>query len=97
MTFTLNIECSKDIDKLVIDFSDGSSTVTEVKPKKSHSSKEKTTKSKEDRPNRPQRQEQFLDLETDYGDVSQDVVKLPDVHQNDRPVKVATEMQNLDI
>jgi len=101
--FKLNIECSRDFDELHINFSDGSSSVitnngggtTKTSTKKNTS---KPTKPKTESKPKPKPKEEFLDLDAEFGDVSQDVVSLPDISQNsDRPVKVADELQNLDI
>lgn len=93
MTFKLVIECSKDIDKLKIDFSDGSSCVS-TKPVKS------TKEEVEPRVTMStpvSRNDAFIDLDADFGGVSQEVVQKPDVTRAERPVKVAEELQNLNI
>lgn len=91
--FKLNIECTKDIEKLHIDFSDGTSAVT-------------TTKEKEHEPRNDvlvngngnsSRNDCFLDTDEDFTHVSQEVVELPAVPEAKKSINVAKEMQNLDI
>jgi len=41
--------------------------------------------------------EQLLDTDADWGGISDEVVKKPVIETRDRPVKVADELQNLDI
>jgi len=86
--FALHIECSKDISKLNIDFTDGSTMVTEEPKTKDNPSniKHSTTTHQE-----------FLDTDTEFGNVSQEVIQKPEIKQQERPVKIATELQNLDI
>lgn len=107
MSFKLLIECSKDIDKLSIDFSDGSSVVTHSESSGSSdlnetiSNKPKAKKSNfKEQPKKEQpkkRNESFLDTDEIYADVSQDVIALPEISDNKRPVKVAEEIQNLEL
>lgn len=47
--FELHITCSKDIDKLKIDFSDGTSVVTEKKPTKTDKKLSKPKEPKEEK------------------------------------------------
>ncbi len=94
--FKLNIECTKDINELHITFADGSSVVSTTSNNHLVSSPgvpvhEVATQQK------AQRKEEFLDLDADFGGVSQEVVKPPDILTSTRPVKVASELQNLDI
>ena len=94
--FKLNIESTKDINELHITFSDGSSVVSTVSNNNLVSSPRVPVHEKpRDKPQKTQ--EQFLDTDADFGGVSQDVVKLPEINRTDRPVKVASELQNLDI
>ncbi len=96
--FKLNIESTKDINELHIKFADGSSVVTTTSNNnlaspsgvQVHDVVAQTQKN-------PLRKEEFLDLDTDFGGVSQEVVKPPEINRSDRPVKVANELQNLDI
>ena len=109
MTFRLLIECTKDIDKLSIDFSDGTSMVQhtpdpDLKPKNSNprvrpdgerQGEESTT------PTMPtmrttRRKDGFIDTDTEFGTISQEVVPLPTISTSDRPIKVAEELQNMD-
>lgn len=79
--FKLLIECTKDIDKLSIDFSDGSSVIKEKPPNEQVKNKE--------------------DLLLDDYDYTQTQTKQkidkPIIEEHERPVKVASELQNLDI
>ena len=96
--FRLNIECSRDIDELHINFSDGTSVIT-TKPEKIKQEKEilQTNEKSPAHQKVNRKQEKFLDTDNDLSEVSQETVKLPDITIPDRPVKVATELQNLDI
>lgn len=98
--FKLNIESTKDINELHITFADGTSVVTSSgssamvsaprvprEPKQAQAEKQQS----------PVRQEKMLDTDADFGNVSQDVVSLPEINRSARPVKVAAELQNLDI
>lgn len=115
MAFKLLIECSKDIDKLSIDFSDGTSVIQESpdKPDKPEIEKHQDTKSptrtspnrkkntssrNPDKPKMQNNQDTFLDLDS-YDDVpvQSDVVQKPVIEDRERDVKVAEELQNLDI
>ena len=90
--FKLNIESSRDIDELHINFSDGTSTII---PKKRQVSKSVDSEVKEK--SNPGRKDQVLDTSVDYGPVSQEIVSLPEIETSDRSVSVAPELQNLDI
>ena len=98
--FKLLIECSKDIDTLSINFSDGTSVVTEAKPKEIKENKElKETKIKESKEiKKVQRKplDTYLDTEDDY-EIQQDVLQKPFIQDIQRPAKVSDELQNLDI
>jgi hypothetical protein len=94
--FKLNIESTKDINELHITFSDGTNVISTVgnldrvsTPRVPVHEKPTTRTQKT--------QEKFLDTDTDFGSVSQEVVQLPEINRTDRPVKVASELQNLDI
>lgn len=91
--FELHITCTKDIDKLSIDFSDGTSIVQESKPKQSKSHKESKKCI-----------EEHVDKDILLDDVelynkhkkNNEVIKpieLPDI---DRPVNVDDTLQNLE-
>lgn len=88
MSFYLNIECSKDIDYLEINFSDGTSTVQTAQTNKTvQNNQSKKSKRKHDIP---------LDLEQDY-EVPQEIVEKPEIPEPKRQAKVANELQNFDI
>lgn len=91
--FKLNIECTRDISELHINFADGTSVVTSVGSK----SKTQPLENKQ-RTNQP-KTEEFLDLDTDFGGDgrSTDVVRLPEINLPVRVANVAQELQNLDI
>ncbi len=78
MSFRLLVECTKDIDKLAIDFSDGTSVI--------QSKSDKKPKSRDE-----------LDLDSEFGELSQDVIEKPNIQELKRPAKVAGELQNLNI
>jgi hypothetical protein len=96
--FKLNIECTKDINELHINFADGTSVISSSKHNDMASTPRvpRESKPKESTPRPTGRREELLDLDADFGGVSQDVVKPPDIQMQQRPVKVATELQNLD-
>jgi hypothetical protein len=113
--FKLNIECTKDISFLKINFADGTSTVIEDNPSASSLSKE--TKKKDTDKKEPKKEIKETKEHKDYnrknymGDDLLPIndgdsnfmyknaqnVKLPELPDIDRPVKVADELQNLDI
>lgn len=98
--FKLSIESSKDIDELHINFSDGSSVVTTsdgvTSSSKSKQPNKQPSKSKETKATPRPKQEQTLDLDADFGNVSNEVVKPPEIHREERPISVAEELQNFD-
>jgi len=91
MSFELHISCSKDIDFLKINFSDCTTVVNEVQTPR--------IPNKKTVPNSRIKNEQLLDTDTDtdWGELNQEVIKLPDIQQNKRKPNVAHELQNLDI
>jgi hypothetical protein len=96
--FKLNIESTKDINELHIKFADGSSVVTTSSNNHLASASgvpvhEVVTPTQK----KSARKEEFLNLDADFGGVSQEIVKPPEINRSDRPVKVANELQNLDI
>ncbi|UOK16746.1 hypothetical protein [Vibrio phage phiKT1024] len=111
MSFRLVIECSKDIDKLSIDFSDGSSVVThsdgtctdsgEGSSENSIESENKDLQNGQNTSKRTQksnrREEQFLDTDEEFGDVQEEVVEKPQIEERKGDVKVAPEIQNLSL
>ena len=106
MAFKLLIECSKDIQFLQINFSDGTSVVTSKEPEKNKEPKENKTEKiqKENReikepilPKAPKRKnlEEYLDTDTDFS-INQEVIEKPVIQDLIRPPKVTDELQNLD-
>lgn len=100
--FKLNIECTKDINELHITFADGTSVVTSGTRNDAPVPSRESTRTKEKEPSEPKtpvtraKRDEYLDLDADFGGVSQDVVKPPEIQTAARPVNVATELQNLD-
>lgn len=96
--FKLSIECSKDISEIHINFSDGTSAVVENAPSETPEKIStvpnalKKNAPKVSRINKP-----FTPIDMSETQVNQDKVKLPDIQPISRPVKVADELQNLDI
>jgi hypothetical protein len=92
MSFRLLIECSKDISKLKIDFTDGTSVATT-------SDTQTTQKSLE--PLNPQdygaRKDEYLNTEDTNDNHNRSIVEKPVILKKERDVKVANELQNLDI
>lgn len=82
--FELHITCSKDIDKLKIDFSDGTSVVTEKKP------------SKPSKPKEEKQSSDFDDFEA-YTPKKESIkpIELPEIV--DRPVKIDNILNNFEI
>lgn len=91
MGFELHITCSKDIDELYINFSDGTSTIVENKRKENKNDVKSKIYSK-----KPSRD---VLLETDFENesINHEVIKPPEIPIEERPVKIANELQNLDI
>jgi len=93
MQFELHVTCTKDIDKLKIDFADGTSVVQHsipdsgIRNETSYDTKEPQSHGKQ----------QLLDTDADWGSISQEVVELPQIEEKSRSVSVAEELQNLDI
>lgn len=92
MGFELHITCSKDIDELYINFSDGTSTIVENKRKenKNDIKNKVTSKNVADR-------NVFLDTDIENENINHEIVKPPEISLEERPVKIANELQNLDI
>lgn len=101
MAFKLLIECSKDIDTLHINFSDGTSVVTsnEDKPEKvkDKNKEEKSTQgeSKEQKEPKRKKLEQYLDTDEDFT-VNSEIIEKPKIEDLVRPPKITDELQNLD-
>ena len=109
MSFELHISCSKDIDELHINFSDGTSSVVSKNDNDYQNKKEKkeTKEVKEQIQTYPkvkQKEEKefrrpldtYLDTEEDVVQKKQDKIELP-VIPDKQSFKVADELQNLDI
>lgn len=94
--FKLNIESTKDINELHITFADGTSIVSTSN--NHHSVRQPNAEiHKKPKDQTDKRKEKFLDLDSDFGGISQEVVNLPEINRSERPVNVASELQNLDI
>ena len=101
--FELHITCTKDIDKLSIDFSDGTSIVQESGPPKEP--KEKDIKPHKSKINKDEEEREGVDKDILLDDLElynnkcknkKEVIKpleLPDI---DRPVNVDNTLQNLE-
>ena len=95
--FKLLIECSKDIQFLQINFSDGTSVVTSKEPEKNKENKTEKIQKETKEPILPKRKnlEEYLDTDTDFS-ISQEVIEKPVIQDLIRPPKVTDELQNLD-
>lgn len=100
--FKLLIECTKDISEISINFADGTSVVkSSEKPEPAKPDKKpETTKPK--KPNFSEARGELLDLgdsstSSNISNVKPSQVIKPEIANHDRQVKVATELQNLDI
>lgn len=111
--FELHISCSKDIDELHINFSDGTSSVVSKNDNEYQNAKEKKevrenretrnvqtypkTKPKEDKESR-RPLDTYLDTEDDSQDVQKKQEKIElPIIPDKQSFKVADELQNLDI
>lgn len=93
--FKLSIECTKDISEMHINFTDGTSAIVESsdnKPEKAKSIPKALKKNTSERPLNP-----LKSFEEPYPEVHPEKVKLPSIETHARPVKVAEELQNLDL
>lgn len=92
--FKLSIECTKDISELHINFTDGTSAMVEPsdKPEKTKSIPKALKKNTPERPLNP-----LKSFDETFSDVQPEKVKLPSIETHARPVKVAEELQNLDL
>ena len=88
MDFELHITCTKDIDYLEINFADGTNTIKSNNSKSTGKSQEK---------NKIKNKEIFLDINQDEIPISQEIVKKPEIPETKREVKIAKELQNLDV
>lgn len=95
--FKLLIECSKDIDTLSINFSDGTTVVTESSKEQKEQKSTKETKEPKDvkRPNERKQLDKYLDTDVDFN-IDQTVVEKPVIADLDRPAKVSEEIQNFE-
>lgn len=88
--FRLLIECSKDIDKLSIDFSDGTSVITDKSGAVSEIPKKKKTEV--ERPvERPKKSSENVLIPEDFcynKSESTEVIKPPEIPDLDRPPKI---------
>ena len=99
MAFKLLIECSKDIDELHINFSDGTSVVTHTpdKPKKKLNTHEDVGAKKKEI-NKPFKKDKFINTDVDYSEsIDTSIINKPNINKSDRPIIVADELQNLNI
>lgn len=83
-TFELHITCSKDIEELHINFADGSSIVKSVNTNKSEPVK---------KPNNSK----YLPTDEEDSEINQEVITPPEVPDKHNDIKVAPELQELDI
>lgn len=92
--FKLNIECSKDISELHINFTDGTSAVVETPntPKKTEN-----VRHEKNRENSVKSEAMLEPEELTVDKYNHETVKLPEIQVKNRPVNVAAELQNLDI
>ena len=101
--FKLLIECSKDIQFLQINFSDGTSVVTSKEPKEPKENKTERIQKENKEPSKPKEPispkrknlEENLDTDTDFS-INQEVIEKPVIQDLIRPPKVTDELQNLD-
>jgi|GEM_PF-5904327 hypothetical protein len=83
--FELHITCSKNIDKLNIDFSDGT-TIVQEKHQIQKPVKEKIESKKET----------YLNIDDDFSNIQQEIIQKPIIENQERPIKIAQELQNFD-
>lgn len=92
--FRLLIECSKDIDKLSIDFSDGTSVITDKSGAVSETPKKKKTEVERpvEKPvERPKKSSENVLIPEDFcynKSESTEVIKPPEIPDLDRPPKI---------
>lgn len=107
--FKLLIESTKDISEISINFADGTSVVKSSESESHETTKavEPAKPDKKPKPNVPKPKEpnfsearrELLDLDDSNNtpNIKQSQVSKPKIANHDRQVKVATELQNLDI
>jgi hypothetical protein len=100
--FKLNIECSKDFDELHIKFKDGSmfSSTPDKSNEKDTFFNNKDTREDTQVPDRSNQKrkslQDYLDVDAEFGCISDDIVEKPMIADEERPAKVADELQNFD-
>ena len=103
--FRLNIECSKDFDELHIKFKDGSmfSSTPDKSNEKDSFFNNKDTQEDNSNGNTTNKSNQkrkslqdYLDVDAEFGCISDDIVEKPIITDEERPAKVADELQNFD-
>lgn len=92
--FKLSIECTKDISELHINFTDGTSAMVENTPKSRNIPQ---ALKKDANPTERKNFAPIKPLVNDEINLKQEKVHLPDIETRSRPVKVAEELQNLDL
>lgn len=107
MSFELSIKCTKDFDELHIKFKDGSmfsSTPDEDKSNEKDSffnnkdtQKDNSNGNSAHKSNQRRKSLQdYLDVDAEFGCISDDIVEKPIITDEERPAKVADELQNFD-
>jgi hypothetical protein len=97
--FELSIKSTKDVDEISIKFSDGTFSTTSIEDtEKTQGSikQSRSTSEKKETPRVQRRDEKFIDLDTEFGSVPQDVVQKPEITPRSG-ISVAPEMQNLEL
>lgn len=103
--FRLNIECSKDFDELHIKFKDGSmfSSTPDKSNEKDSFFNNKDTQEDNSNGNTTNKSNQkrkslqdYIDVDAEFGCISDDIVEKPIITDEERPAKVADELQNFD-
>jgi len=90
--FELSIKCSKDIDELHINFSDGTSTIVEKTSKSSRPSRPKSQKKKD---KVSEIKDEDVNWDDYLGEINTEIINppnIPDIPQRD--INVAKEMEN---
>lgn len=88
--FELHITCTKDIDKLEINFSDGTSVVTSNSDKPEIQGQPITS-------NIPETRNQILDTSRDFGTLKPEAITKPDTFVERDAPKIASELQNFEL
>lgn len=98
--FKLLIECTKDISEISINFTDGTSVVKSDPETPKPDNKPRPKPKNPKKTNFSEARRELLDLDdsnTSVSNVKPSQVLKPEIASHDRQVKVATELQNLDI